>query len=287
MTGMVLRWRRQQLRQPQTESQSLPEQRWSAALHMRLFTLGGLRVLFNENQFRNGDTTESHATELLKVIVALGGRHVPQTKIAAAMWPCADRQEACERFEAALPELQSWLTGTAVLRVESDMISLDERHCWIDTWALDRCFTKISETLSATHRWQYEWQALAAQTDRLLRLYRGDFLHGERAQAWSFALREKLRHRFVRTLTQVGTHWRRIGDAQRAVQCCRAGLAMDPLAEPLYQLLVHCLMEQGRLREALANYHDYRTRFVELFGIEPNPEAFAVLPGEQQEMRLP
>lgn len=287
MTGIVLRWQRQHPPKLQTEHPPLREPHWRAALQLRLFTLGGFRVLFNEQHLRKDDAGATPATDLLKVIVALGGRRVPENKIAAALWPCADREDACARYDAALTELRSWLAGTAVLLIENGTVSLDERHCWVDTWALDRCCARIRETLSDTRRWPYEWQYLAVQTERLLRLYRGDFLHGERAQAWSFALRERLRHHFVRTLTQVSTHWRRIGDAQRAMHCCRAALTVDPLAEPLYQLLVQCLMEQGRLREAVSHYQDYRTHFVELFGVEPNPDAFGVLCAEPQEIRLP
>lgn len=287
MTGIVLQWRRHQPSRPLTDYQIPQASRWRAALQMRLFTLGGFRVLCKDQQPYPDAAAETSATDLLKVIVALGGRRVPENKIAAALWPCADYATACMHYDTTLAGLQSWLSDAAVLVIADGTVSLDERHCWVDTWALERCFTHIRETLSDTSRWQHEWKALAAQTDRLLRLYRGDFLHGEHARAWSFALRERLRHHFVRTLAQVGVHWRRSGEVQRAMQCCRAGLAVDPLAEPLSRLLVQCLMDQGRLREAAANYQDYRMRFVELFGVEPNPDAFLMLPDEPQGLRLP
>lgn len=287
MTGIVLQWRRQQPSRPFTDCQIPRSSHLRAALQMRLFTLGGFRVLCKQQRPRDIVTTETAATDLLKVIVALGARRVPESKIAAALWPCADYRVACAQYDAALATLQDLLADTSVLLITDGMVSLDERYCWVDTWALERSFTRIRETLSDTSRWQHEWQALVAQTDRLLRLYRGDFLHGECARPWSFALRERLRHYFVHTLTQVVGHWRRIGETQRAMQCCRAGLAVDPLAEPLSRLLVQCLMEQGRLREATAHYHAYRTRFVELFGVEPNPDAFIVLQDEPQALRLP
>lgn len=286
MTGIVLQWRRQQASRPTTDWQNPRPSRWRAALRMRLFTLGGFRILSKDPQPHEG-AAPAAAIELLKVIVALGGRGVPENKIAAALWPCADQASACAQYDAALAALQTWLGDASVLTIADGAVSLDERHCWVDTWALQRCVARLDEALSDTRRWQHEWQALAVQTDRLLRLYRGDFLQGERARAWSFALRERLRHRFVRTLTQVGAHWRRIGEVQRAMQCCRAGLAVDPLAEPLARLLVQCLMDQGRLREAAANYQDYRMRFMELFGVEPNADTFLMLPDEPQGLRLP
>lgn len=276
MTGTVTQWRRRH----QKQSDPLQERHHSsAALPVRIYTMGGLRVLFHHGQLETVPASGVRRTELLKVITALGGRNIPETKLAAAMWPCSDGRGACARYDAALAALQDWLNvnGTAVLRVEDGLVSLDERYCWLDTWALDRCCARIRATLADTRRWPYQRQTLAAQTERLVRLYRGDFLQGERAQAWSFALRERLRHVFVSTLAQVGRHWRRIGEPHRAMQCCHQGLVIDRLAEPLYQLLIHCVMEQGRLKEALSIYHDYRNQFIELLGVEPDPASFALL----------
>jgi len=210
---------------------------WSAALRVRIYTMGVLRVMFNDHQEFPACPLLAAVedSELLKVLIALGGRDVAETRMAAALWPCADSLDAGRRFDAKLTHLQQWFKAYDVLRVENGMVSLDERHCWVDTWALDRTQAIVRDMLRDPTADLP--QDLAGQMERLLRLYRGDFLDGDCPRAWSLGLRERLRSSFVNTLAELGDYWLSRDDSGRALRCCHEGLSIDSSAKPLYEIL--------------------------------------------------
>jgi two-component SAPR family response regulator len=93
----------------------------------------------------------------------------------------------------------------------------------------------------------------AEQARRLLELYRGSFL-AEESEPWIFAARERLRSRFLRCVGQLGDVLQGSHSYDVLADFYQRVLEIEPLAEPVYRSLMHCLIAQGRDAEALRVY---------------------------------
>ena len=105
--------------------------------------------------------------------------------------------------------------------------------------------------------------------DTLISLYQGPFLPGESA-AWVIPLRQRLQAGFFTALGSLAHAFEAIGSLDNAEQCCRHGLALDPLIERLYCLLMRINFKQGRRNEALQLYEQCRALLEAEFGLAPS-----------------
>jgi tetratricopeptide (TPR) repeat protein len=76
--------------------------------------------------------------ELLKTLVASGGKNVSQETLADALWPEADGDQALRSFDTTLHRLRKLMGNENVLQLQAGRLSLDPKYCWIDTWALEQ-----------------------------------------------------------------------------------------------------------------------------------------------------
>ena len=66
------------------------------------------------------------------------------------------------------------------------------------------------------------------------------------------------------------------GEFDKAVECYRMGIEVDPLAEKLYQSLMVCLQRLGRIAEALATYRRCKKNLRATLDIEPSDRTEAI-----------
>ena len=71
--------------------------------------------------------------------------------------------------------------------------------------------------------------------EKAIALYHGDFLPGDSDELWSLALRERLRSRFLRAVETLAQYHEAAEKFNKAVNCLRRGIEVDPVAENLYQ----------------------------------------------------
>jgi two-component SAPR family response regulator len=162
--------------------------------------------------------------------------------------------------------------GAAV--VEGGRVSLDESHCWLDVWSLERRLERLERHVQRA--------AAPAEATRdfqeVVRLYAGPLL-GDSDQPWAVAPRERLRRRVLRTVEAVGRARERSGDLEGALAACLGGLEIDDLAEGLYQRAMQCYGAFGRHAEALALYQRCRRVLRAQLDVEPSSETQAVAAG--------
>jgi len=81
--------------------------------------------------------SQNRALELLKALIAFGGRQVPLERVADALWPRIDSDYAQRSLTTTLHRLRKLLGDeTAIVLVEGKL-SLDPHRFWIDSWALE------------------------------------------------------------------------------------------------------------------------------------------------------
>jgi two-component SAPR family response regulator len=240
---------------------------------LHVYTLGRFSVSRGIEPIRFARKAQHRPLELLKVLVALGGREVATDQLAMALWPESEGDEAYNAFEITLHRLRKLVGVDKALALSNGLLTLDNQLCWVDVWAFEQIAGQ-AETLLISP--QPDPNELAILSSRLLALYHGHFLGRETPEPWSISLRERLRSKFLRHLVDVARHWEKIGQHETAIQYYQKGLEVDDLAEIFYQRLMVCYQQLGRRSEALAVYRRCRSTLSLILSISPSPATEAI-----------
>lgn len=237
---------------------------------VKLYVLGRFSLLVDASPLKFSTKTQKKPLELLKALVAFGGRDVNETKLAEALWPQTDGDVAAQSVATTLHRLRKLIGEEAIERREG-RLTLNPRHVWLDTWAFDR----QAAMLEAACR-QQRVDEISRLIDGLLRLYRDDFLMGENDTPWALAMRERLRGKCLRLLETAVGCLQQGQQPARALACYQKAIEIDPLAEGFHQGLMRCYHALGRRAEALATYERCRQLLAARFGIAPSPQTEAL-----------
>jgi len=207
---------------------------------------------------------------LLKALIALGGREVPEARLAELLWPDVDGDLAHHSFTVALSRLRKLLGKEETLVLKEGRLTLSNRHCWVDTWAFGRILGQAEKARKERQRTE-----AVRHFEKALVVYRGLFLPLEES-SWAVSLREKLRGGFLGAITHLGRCHEEAGRWEEAVSCYGKGLEADDLAEELYRRLMVCHIRRGQDTEALSVYRRCRRTLSSVLGIDPSAETRAI-----------
>ena len=226
---------------------------------IKIYSLGRFSVLLDDKAV----DTNSRSFDLLKVLLAFGGRDVHEEKIMDALWPDAEGDQSQASFKTTLHRLRKTLGDRDVLLLKNHQLSLNEQYVWIDTWNINRLFEPAQQSIKTKDTAQSTELA-----SKLMRYYQGHFLSSEHA-SWVIHQREGLRLRFIRHTTALAQSIEN-EDGQTAIQCYQCLLEIDSLIEEAYQGLIRCYQAQGRQAEARACYEKCVTIFASTSGSSPS-----------------
>jgi LuxR family maltose regulon positive regulatory protein len=145
---------------------------------VKVRTLGTFAVEIDGQPLRFGRKTPKRLLSLLQCLIALGGHEVAEHKLADALWPAADGDEAIRRLTLSLHRLRQLLGNHESIRVSGGKISLNPERVWVDAL----CISHARERLASD-----AFQQIAVA------LYHGEFLEDEAQEPWLLPAREQLR----------------------------------------------------------------------------------------------
>lgn len=230
---------------------------------VKIYTLGRFAIA------KDGPSIETHSKasrkpiELLKALIAHGGRAVHQDNFLTALWPDSDGDDAQHAFETAVYRLRK-LLGAEALIVRDSSLTLNHQHCWVDCWAFERLISSAYRGVESG-----DTVAVARDVRKLLNLYQGSFLCRDQETAAAIVYRERLRSRLLRALERLGQFWAATGDGTKTLECYLYALEVDPSAEVFYQRLMRHYHAAGRHAEAIAVYQRCRLTLQALVGVSP------------------
>lgn len=204
--------------------------------------------------------------EVLKILLANGGRSVPTGVFIEALWPDAAGDAAVDSLTTTLQRLRNLLGSEKVIKVHHGEVSLDRQRVWVDAWEFEDLSSRAREALCQGDESQSEVMVRQA-----VALYRGHFLPCDSDKSWSFACRERLHGKFAH---HAGVLCRRLdeqGETHQAIACYRDGLEIDHLSEEFYQQLMLCYLQAGLHAEAAVAYQTCRKNLALNLGIAPSP----------------
>lgn len=240
---------------------------------LHIYTLGRFSISRGIEPLRFARKAQRRPLELLKVLLASGGRDVATDQLAMALWPESEGDVAYNAFEITLHRLRKLLDVKKALALSNGLLTLDNRVCWVDAWVFEQLVSRAENLIAAPAP---DTEKLAQVSARILALYHGHFLGRETPEPWSISLRERLRSKFLRHLIDVARYWEKIGRHGTAIQCYQKGLEVDDLAEIFYQRLMVCYQQLGRFGEALAVYRRCRATLSLVLSIAPSPATEAI-----------
>ena len=74
---------------------------------------------------------------VLKSLLALGGRDVPEARLADKLWPGSEADAAHEALAVNLHRLRKLLGSQDAVDLRDGRISLNPEMCWVDAWTFE------------------------------------------------------------------------------------------------------------------------------------------------------
>lgn len=230
-----------------------PDWPWPLAIR----TLGEFALLRNGEPLVSRGKAQKKPLELLKALVAYGGRGVDAAMLTTLLWPEAEGDDAKTSFDSNLYRLRKLLDVDGALVLTEGKLSLDATRVAVDTWSLEAALD-------------------AGDVDTALRLYRGPFLGLDAALPFALPARDRWQARLVREVLAAGDRLERAGDWQAARAIYERTLEVDNLAEAVYRRLMICQREAGDAAGALVTYRRCRELLSIVLGRVPAAETEAI-----------
>lgn len=234
----------------------------------RVYTLGRFGVVRDGKRIGFAGKAQQKPLQLLKALIALGGRDVPREMLADILWPDSDGDLALQSLAVTVRRLRKLLGDEKAIHITEGRITLSNRLCWVDCWAFKRIFSRAER---ARREGAASLNSSLVLLEKALLLYRGDFLEEEKESPWCVSLRERLRGKFLRAVMESGRSHEAAGEWEKALSCYRKGKEADGLHEEFYGRIMICHYRLGRPDEAIATYHRYRRTLKAVLGASPSP----------------
>ena len=234
---------------------------------LRIYTLGRFSVLKDGCRIQFQGKAQKKPIDLLKSIIALGGRDVAKQHIAELLWPDSEGDAAVSVINTTLSRLRK-LIGKDALITDNGRITLDPSYCWVDCWELEKVLNTIKEHDRTT-------KDASVEVKKALGFYQGSFMTGE-DEGWLISRRERIRSRFLYTLSQHGQALMDAGECEDAIVLYGKVLEIDNLNEECYLNLMRCLHSRGHQAEVIRVYQRCRQALHDTLGVEPSKECTAL-----------
>jgi LuxR family maltose regulon positive regulatory protein len=242
---------------------------------LKLYTLGTFGLLKEEKPLSFGRKVQHKPLLLLKVLVALGGKDVPEEQMTDILWPEAEGDLAHQSFATTLRRLRNLLGNEKAVSLREGRVTLDARHCWVDAFAFESLLARVDADARSSDAYKDGAHA-AYLAEKAIALYKGPFLVAEASHPWAVGVGERLRSKFLRAVGFLGRFLEGEGRWAEAVACYRRGLEVDDLAEEFYQRLMICHQRNGQVAEALAVYNRCSKTLSAVLGVAPSADTEAI-----------
>jgi DNA-binding SARP family transcriptional activator len=157
---------------------------WPVQVH----ALGRFDVRVDGKPLSYGRKRPLRPLELLKFLAAQGARAVSETRVADALWPDLDGDEALNSLAINVHRLRRLLGRADAIVYQGRRIGLNPTRVWCDVAAFERRLERAAAATAKAERDRLTAEALA--------LYQGDFLEDEDSAPWANQARDRLRAQF-------------------------------------------------------------------------------------------
>jgi LuxR family maltose regulon positive regulatory protein len=220
-----------------------------------IYTLGRFEVTLNGAALRFVFKVPRKPLALLKALLCGGRQGVSQAVLCDTIWPDLEPWAAARALHITAFRLRGLLGSKSAVVVQEGRVALDADQVWVDAWAFESALVAAKDS---------------TETLWALRFYRGSFL-GDTEHPLALEARDRISCKFIRSVSQLGAGFERIGDTRSAIDLYLMSLDADGRYEELHQALMRCLAREGQPSAVAAAYHRCRATLQRHFGTEPTP----------------
>ncbi|MBL1320926.1 MAG: hypothetical protein COA63_007685 [Methylophaga sp.] len=217
----------------------------------------GFEIIKDNELIPTSRKAQKKPLEIIKVLIALGGDNIPESKVVEMIWPESDGDAGHQSIATTLHRLRK-IVGEDIIELKDGRLSLNKNKVWVDAWEFDKqCDSKQIDTNSTL-------------LDKSIALYKGLFLAGETDLYWSLTLRDKLHQQYIKLIKQKGHQLEQDNEWHQACELYQQGLEIDDVTEQFYQRLMYCYIHMERAGEAVKTYRQCFQVLNKKLGIEPS-----------------
>ncbi len=244
---------------------------------LRVRSLGEFRVWRGADELGERAWGREKARQLFHLLLAYRGQALPKARIVDQLWPDADPTTVDGTFRVALnalnkalePDRTSGAQPRFVVKRGSGYGLAGAADIWLDAAEFERGLDAAAALEAAGE----EGEILVDTYRRALTLYEGPFLKDFTAhEAWCDRERERLAHRFQDGALRLARLLARRGEDGGCAEWAERLLALDPLAEEAYRLLMVAQYRQGDRAQALKTYDKCIITLSDELDVDPMPE---------------
>ena len=222
---------------------------------VKVSTLGTFSVVVHGTPISFKGKVQRAPLNLLKALIAFGGREVAESSIIDALWPDAEGGRGEQTLATTLSRLRD-LVGDDVITRQGGRLTIAPNECWVDCWAFERLLNSAV--------------ADSKLVAGVRRLYAGPFLRGDDA-AWALHLRERLREALVKKLSTAAAAALTADRIELARAIYDAGLEVDDCVEAFYYGQIQCHIVGGQASLAVTTYRRCQRTLLTRLGVPPSP----------------
>jgi DNA-binding SARP family transcriptional activator len=196
------------------------------------------------------------ALTILKYLLAHRCRPVSQDHLMGWLWPHSNLKKARWSLNSAIHGLRKLLSecpasGSAnyVVLEEGYYRLCSEVQVIADVDEFDACYEE-GRRLKKVNR----TEEAAAEYERAIALYRGDYLVEDLYEDWTMVERERLSSAYLDMLWTLAVHYMEAGQHQESMRACYKFLEKDRCHEDSYRILMRCYSSLGLRGRALRHY---------------------------------
>ncbi len=238
---------------------------------LKIYMLGHFTIVKDGAPILFSKKAPRKTIDTLKLIIALGGKEVPEHQITDTLWPDADGDAAHVAFTTILKRLRNLLGSDDAILLRKGCLSLNQRYCWVDAMAFERLIN-----LAEVRRENILDDASIDLLMNAIKMYGAGYGIGFNEDHWTILFYERIRSKFVRSVIKLGSYLEKIGKIEESIECSKKGIEKEPLAEELYQNLMVCLNRHGYKGEALTTYKRLTKIFSNVLSIELSPKTIHI-----------
>jgi LuxR family maltose regulon positive regulatory protein len=218
------------------------------------------------------------ALAILKYLLANRTRPVSQDRLMGWLWPESSLKKARWSLNSAIHGLRKILSDFPASALEN-CILLEEGYYHLCPTV--RVVTDVDEfderyqrgcRLEKTGR----TEEAAAEYEKAVELYRGDYLIEDLYEDWTMVERERLATAYVDMLDRLAAHCMERGQFWESIRACYKLLEKDRCHEDSYRLLMRCYVQLGHRGRALRQYQLCEKFLRQEYGRVPSPETQAL-----------
>ena len=237
---------------------------------IRIF--GALEIVDGERVLGPRDLGGVRPKQLLEILLAARGHHVPVDRIAELIWDGQRPDDIAASIQTFVSVLRRRLVGD---RARARQLVVTETEAYrFATDAVDLDLDRFDELLERSAR---EPTRIARQSlEQALSLVRGEVLEDEPYALWAQDLRGSYQGRELGARLDAADAALAELDFAASLAHAEAAVALDHFSERAQRSQMLTLYALGRIHEALDRYRNYRSDLDEELGLEPGVETRAL-----------